>query len=55
MYSLTMLFAKLALFLLYYRLFASHYWTKIAIYLGIITNGLWYIAFATIYLFLCVP
>ena len=55
MYSLIMLFAKLALFLLYYRLFALHYWTKIAIYLGIITNGLWNVAFATACLILCVP
>ena len=50
-----MLFAKLALFLLYYRLFASVYWTKIAIYLGIITTYLFYIACTMAFLILCVP
>ena len=54
-YSLTMLFAKLALFLLYYRLFASDYWTKIAIYLGIIAICLFYIACSVIFLIWCLP
>ena len=50
-----MLFAKLALFLLYYRLFASGYWTKIAIYLGIIAVCLFYIACSIAFLILCLP
>ena len=50
-----MLFAKLSLFLLYYRLFASDYWTKIAIYLGIITVCLFYIACCITLLILCLP
>lgn len=50
-----MLFAKLALFLLYYRLFASDHWTKIAIYLGIIAVCLFYLACAITFLILCLP
>ena len=50
-----MLFAKLALFLLYYRLFASDYRTKIAIYLGIIAVCLFYIASSIAFLILCLP
>ena len=47
-------FAKLALFLLYYRLFASHHRTKIAIYLGIVMNCLIYGTFAIPYIVLCI-
>ena len=54
-YSLTMLCAKLALFLLFHRLFASDYWTKIAIHLGITTACLFYIASSVVALILCTP
>ena len=47
-------FAKIALFLLYYRLFASHRRTKIAIYLGIVMNCLVYGTFAIPYCVLCI-
>ena len=48
-------FAKLALFLLYFRLFASHRGTKIAIYLGIVMNCLVYGALAISNCVLCIP
>ena len=54
-YPLTILFAKLALFLLYYRLFASHRGTRIAINLGIAVNGLFYVATVVYFLSLCIP
>ena len=54
-YNLTMVFAKLALFLLYHRLFASHRWTKIAICLGSIMSCLIYGAFSIAYCVLCIP
>ena len=54
-YTLTVNFAKLALFLLYYRLFASHRGTKIAIYSGIVINCLIYVSFAISYCVLCIP
>ena len=54
-YTLTMNFAKLALFLLYYRLFASDRGTRIAIYLGIIINGLIYVSFSIFYCVRCIP
>ena len=50
-----MLSAKLALLLLYYRLFASDYWTKIAIHMGIAANCLFYIACSILFLILCLP
>ena len=50
-----MLFAKLALFLLYYRLFASDYWTRITIHLGIIAVCLFYITCSVFFLILCLP
>lgn len=50
-----MLFAKLALFLLYYNLFASDYWTRIAIYLGMIAVCLFYIACSIAFFILCLP
>lgn len=55
LYSLTMFFAKLALFLLYYRIFARNRWTRIAIYLGITINGGFYLASIVAILVLCVP
>jgi len=55
LYSLTMFFAKLALFLLYYRIFARNRWTRIAIYLGIAFNGLFYLASCVALIVLCVP
>ena len=49
-----MVFAKLALFLLYYRLFASHRRTKIAIYFGVVMDCLTYGTFALSYVVSCV-
>lgn len=54
-YSLAVNFAKLALFLLYYRIFALNSRTKFAIYLGIVVNCLFYIASAIAHLVLCIP
>ena len=50
-----MFFAKLALLLLYYRMFSPNRWTKIAIYLGITINGLFYLTSSTAILILCIP
>lgn len=55
LYSLILFFAKLALFLLYYRLFAHNRWTRIAIYLGITLNGLFYVASVVAMMVLCIP
>lgn len=54
-YTLTLYFAKLALFLLYYRLFASHHGSRIAIYLGIVVNGLFSVSIAISYCVICIP
>ena len=50
-----MFFAKLALFLLYHRLFALNRWTRIAIYFGIALNGLFYLASCIALVILCIP
>ncbi|KAL2050957.1 hypothetical protein ABVK25_008856 [Lepraria finkii] len=50
-----MFFAKLALFILYYRIFALNRWTKIAIYSGIILTGLFYLASSIALIVLCIP
>ena len=50
-----MLFAKAALFLLYYRVFSLDHWTKIAIYIGISVTSLFYFASTVAYLVLCIP
>ena len=55
LYSLTMFFAKLALFLLYYRIFALNRWTKIAIYFGVILTGLFYLTSSIVVIVLCIP
>lgn len=54
-YSLTVNFAKLALFLLYFRIFATNRRNKIAIHLGILANCCFYIGSSIILLVLCVP
>ena len=54
-YALTLNFAKLALSLLYYRLFASHRGTKIAIYLGTVINCLFYVSIAIACCVMCIP
>ena len=50
-----MFFAKLALFLLYYRIFALNRWMKIAIYLGILINFLIYLSSIIVLGVLCTP
>ena len=50
-----MLSAKVALFLLYYRVFSLDYWTKMAIYIGIIVTFLFYVASTIANLILCIP
>ena len=55
LYSLNMFFAKLALFLLYHRLFALNRWTRIAIYFGVAFNGLFYLASCITLVILCIP
>ena len=55
LYSLVMFFAKLALFLFYHRIFALSRRTRIAIYLGITLNGLFYLASCIGIIVLCVP
>ena len=50
-----MFFAKLALFLLYCRIFSLDHWTRIAIYFGITINGLYYLASSITSLILCIP
>ena len=50
-----MLFAKVALLLLYYRVFSLDRWTKIAIYFGITIIALFYIATGVTNFVLCTP
>lgn len=50
-----MLFAKAALFLLYYRVFSLNCGTKIAIYIGISITFLFYLATGVAILVLCIP
>ena len=50
-----MLFAKAALFLLYYQVFSLDRWTKIAIYIGISITFLFYLANGVANLVLCTP
>ena len=54
-YSVTMLFAKVALLLLYYRVFSLDRWTKIAIYFGITIICLFYIGSSVANFILCSP
>ena len=54
-YSIAMNFAKIALFLLYYRIFASSRAATIAICLGILLCSCYYISAAIVLLVLCVP
>lgn len=54
-YSLTMLFAKAALFLLYYQVFSLDRWTKLAIYIGISITCVFYLALGVANLVLCIP
>ena len=55
LYSLVMFFVKLALFLLYHRLFAISSGTRIAIYFGITLNGLFYLGSCIVPIILCIP
>ena len=55
LYSITMFCAKLALFLLYYRIFGLSRWTRIAIYFGIVFTGLYYLASIIVLIVLCIP
>lgn len=55
LYSLTMLFVKMALFLLYYRVFAVQRRTKVAIYLGMIIICLFYLQSVIYTMVLCIP
>ena len=50
-----MLFAKLALLLLYYRIFAVKGLMKIGIYFGVVIMGCFYLASAVAYAVLCIP
>ena len=50
-----MFFAKMALFLLYYRLFGLKRWTKIAIYSEMSITSCFYLATFIVQLVLCVP
>lgn len=50
-----MLFAKLALFILYHRLFAVSGKTRIAIYLGAGVNTIFYVTSAVVLLVYCTP
>lgn len=54
-YSIAIFFAKLALFLLYLRIFALNRWTKIAIYIGISVSCLFYTSAIIADLILCIP
>ena len=54
-YNPSIFFAKLALFLLYFRLFSSNRNIRIAIYLGIIIGGLFYLSADIVFLVTCVP
>ena len=51
---LTLLFTKLALLLLYYRLFAAHRWTRNATYLGMAAICSLYTASVVAHFFLCI-
>ena len=55
LYSLTMFFAKLALFLLYYRIFSLDRRTKIGVYFGISIVCLFYLATFIVQLVFCIP
>ena len=54
LYGPTICFAKLALFLLYLRIFSCKRSTKIAIYLGILVNSLFYAATTMVFGVQCV-
>ena len=55
LYSLTMFFVKMSIYLLYHRLFAIDRWKKIAIYSGMGISSCFYLAMFTAELVLCVP
>lgn len=55
MHSITMFFAKLALFLFYYRVFSIDRGTRIATHLGIIITGLFYFSCIVALFVLCIP
>lgn len=48
-------FAKLSLFSLYYRIFGANPKTRIAIYLGALLNSCFYLACSIVYVVLCDP
>ncbi len=52
-YLVTMCFAKLAIFMLYFRLYSTHRRTRIAIYIGIIVICISYTAQILTYIILC--
>ena len=54
-YGLTIFFAKLSLFLLYLRLFSPDRWMRVAIYVGIVTNLLVYMAISVAFGIMCLP
>ncbi|KAK0516326.1 hypothetical protein JMJ35_000929 [Cladonia borealis] len=52
-YNVAMCFAKLAIFILYFRLYSIHRRTRIAIYIGIMVNCISYTSQILVYLILC--
>ena len=52
-YCVTMCFAKLAMFMLYFRLYSIHRRTRIAIYIDILINCICYTAQMLTYIILC--
>ena len=54
-YSPAVFFAKLALFLLHFRIFSSHRKTRIGIYIGILIGFIFYTSTDIVYLILCIP
>ena len=55
LYSPIAFFAKLSLFLLYYRLFARHQWIRYLVYLGVGSVDAMYTASMIVYGCLCLP
>ena len=55
MYGPVAFCAKLALFLLYYRLFSRHPWIRHLVYLGIGSAAAMYTASMIVYGYLCLP
>ena len=54
-YNPAIFFAKLALFILYFRIFSTDRKTRIGIYLGIIIGCLFYTSADIVFLITCVP